>query len=233
MFEDIAALVGSKERKPPLYSPPLRGGDKKLNIIELTPHPSEGGGRGEVGRFGSKAPMFEPIAALFFFKARPFGEGLGGVRNIAAMFCFIAALVGVIAALFRSKARKPPLYSTPTLGGDKKLNIIELTPPSSEGCARGEVGRFGSKAPMFEPIAALFFFKARPFGEGLGGVGVIAALVGVIDALFEVIAALVEDNELLVEAIAAMFCFIAALVEDNELLVEAIAAMFCFIDALF
>ena len=61
----------------------------------------------------------------------------------------IDALAGVIAALFRIKARKPPLYSPPTLGGDKKLNNIELTPPPSEGCDRGEVGGVRSKEPKF------------------------------------------------------------------------------------
>ena len=57
MFEDNGTKAQSKERKPPLYSPPPRGGDKKLNIIELTPPPFEGGGRGEVESVESKAPM--------------------------------------------------------------------------------------------------------------------------------------------------------------------------------
>ena len=81
---------------------------------------------------------------------------LGGVEVIAALVEVIAALFEVIAALFEDnnalfqiKARKPPLYSPPTLGGDKKLNITELTPPPSEGGSRGEVGRCKSKAPMF------------------------------------------------------------------------------------
>ncbi len=48
--------------------------------------------------------MFEVIIALFFFKALSFGEGLGGVRNIAPMFEDIAALFEVIVALFFFKA---------------------------------------------------------------------------------------------------------------------------------
>ena len=64
------------------------------------------------------------------------------VDTIEPMFCYIDALVV-------SKARKPPLYSPPTLGGDKKLNIIELTPPPFEGGGRGEVGSVECNAPMF------------------------------------------------------------------------------------
>ncbi len=125
--------------------------------------------------------MFYSIAALF--------------DAIAALFEVIAALFEDNNALFQIKARKPPLYSPPTLGGDKKLNNIELTPPPSEGGGREEVGSIesnvpmvdaiaqmfysiaalvGSKEPMVYSIAALFFFKALSFGEGLGGVGVIA-----------------------------------------------------------
>ena len=58
MFEIIAAFFQIKARKPPLYSPPTLGGDKKLNIIELTPPPFEGGGRGEVGSVECNAPLF-------------------------------------------------------------------------------------------------------------------------------------------------------------------------------
>ncbi len=53
---------------------------------------------------------------------------------------------------------------------------------------------------MVYSIAALFYFKALSFGEGLGGVGVIAALV-------EVIAALVKSKEPMVYSIAALFFF--------------------------
>ncbi len=121
-------------------------------------------------------------------------------------------------ALTRSKARKPPLYSPPTLGGDKKLNIIELTPPPSEGGGRGEVGRVESKAPIVWDIGALFFFKALPFGEGLGGVRSNATMF--------------DDNELLVEVIAALFCFIDALVGVIDALVGVIDALVEVIDAL-
>ncbi len=178
-------------KKPPLYSPPTLGGDKKLNIIELTPPSSEGGGRGEVGRGRGNAPMFEDNGALT-----------------------------------RSKESKPPLYSPPTLGGDKKLNIIELTPPSSEGGGRGEVGRGSGNAPMFEinvtmvdAIALMFDFNDALFDT-------IAAMFCFIDALVGVIAALFEDNELLVEAIEPMFCFIDALVGIIDALVGVIAPMF-------
>ncbi len=100
LFDDIAALFQIKARKPPLYSPPTLGGDKKLNNIELTPPPFEGGGQGEVGSVESNepmvdaiAPLFEVIIALFFFKALSFGEGLGGVRGIAALVDAIAPKV--------------------------------------------------------------------------------------------------------------------------------------------
>ena len=137
--------------------------------------------------------------------------------------------------MFQIKARKPPLYSPPTLGGDKKLNNIELTPPPSEGGGRGEVGRVYGNVPMFKSIAALFFFKALSFGEGLGGVEIIDALVEVIAAMFCFIAALFqidapmfEDNELLVEVIDALVEVIDALVEVIDALVEVIAALFFF-----
>ncbi len=129
-------------------------------------------------------------------------------------------------ALTEIKARKPPLYSPPTLGGDKNLNIKELTPHPSEGGGRGDVGRGSGISPIFEDIAALFFFKALSFGEGLGGVRGIELLFAPIAAMFCFIAALVEVNAALFQIIVLMFEVIAALF-------EAIAAMFCFIDALF
>ncbi len=77
----------------------------------------------------------------------------------------------------------------------------------------------GVIAPMFYSIDALFFFKALSFGEGLGGVGVIAALVDAIAQMFEVIAALVG--------------VIAALVGSKVPLFDSIVALFEVIDTLF
>ena len=128
-------------------------------------------------------------------------------------------------ARFQSKERKPPLYSPPTLGGDKKLNIIRLTPPPSEGCDRGEVGGVRSKAPMFEPIASLFSIKALPFGEGLGGVRGIEVLFAPIVAMFRSSEPMFEDNAALFEVNAAMFCFIDALVGVIDALVGVIDAL--------